>query len=118
MSAIAPRRVRAVTFFPSKVFKIQTSGSGQGGCVSVCVGPSRGVRREGGVVPEPRRPTRRRTMFKRSIALAACALCLCAAAFAQTVTGTLQGTVKDPNGAVVPGATVAIRNVETGQERT
>lgn len=57
-------------------------------------------------------------MLKRSVALAACVLCLCAAAFAQTVTGTLQGTVKDPNGAVVPGANVAIRNVETGQERT
>lgn len=57
-------------------------------------------------------------MFKRSVALAACVLCLYAAALAQTVTGTLQGTVKDPNGAVVPGATVAVRNVETGQERT
>lgn len=56
-------------------------------------------------------------MMKRLIALAACALCLCAAAFAQTVTGTLQGTVKDPNGAVVPGAAVAVRNVATGQER-
>ncbi len=57
-------------------------------------------------------------MIKRLVALAACGLCLCAAAFAQTVTGTLQGTVKDPNGAVVPGAAIAIRNVETGQERT
>jgi outer membrane receptor protein involved in Fe transport len=36
---------------------------------------------------------------------------------AQTVTGTLQGTVSDSNGAVVPGAEVAIRNVDTGQER-
>ncbi len=57
-------------------------------------------------------------MIKRLVALAACVLCLSAVAFAQTVTGTLQGTVKDPNGAVLPGATVAIRNVETGQERT
>jgi len=37
---------------------------------------------------------------------------------AQTVTGTMQGTVTDPNDAVVPRATVTIRNVETGQERT
>ncbi|MCA1635876.1 MAG: carboxypeptidase-like regulatory domain-containing protein, partial [Acidobacteria bacterium] len=37
---------------------------------------------------------------------------------AQTVTGTLQGTISDSNGAVVPGATILIRNVETGQERT
>lgn len=36
----------------------------------------------------------------------------------QTVTGTLQGTVTDANGAVVPNASVVIRNVETGQERT
>jgi Carboxypeptidase regulatory-like domain/TonB dependent receptor-like, beta-barrel len=39
------------------------------------------------------------------------------AASAQTVTGTLQGTVTDSSGAVVPGAQVVIRNVETGQER-
>ncbi|MFN2452814.1 MAG: carboxypeptidase regulatory-like domain-containing protein [Pyrinomonadaceae bacterium] len=37
---------------------------------------------------------------------------------AQTVTGTMQGTVSDTNGAVVPGVTVVIRNTETGQERT
>jgi outer membrane receptor protein involved in Fe transport len=37
---------------------------------------------------------------------------------AQTVTGTLQGTVSDTKGAVVPGAEVVIRNMETGQERT
>ena len=36
---------------------------------------------------------------------------------AQTVTGTLQGTVSDTSGAVVPGVTVAVRNLETGQQR-
>ncbi len=36
---------------------------------------------------------------------------------AQTVTGTLQGTVTDTTGAVVPGAEVVVRNMETGQER-
>ena len=39
-------------------------------------------------------------------------------ATAQTVTGTLRGTVSDSKGAVVPGADVVIRNMETGQERT
>src|SRR5712692_1491107 len=39
-------------------------------------------------------------------------------ASAQTVTGTLQGTVSDMNGAVVPGAEIVIHNAETGQERT
>lgn len=36
---------------------------------------------------------------------------------AQTVTGTLQGTVSDSKGAVVPGVDIVVRNVETGQER-
>ena len=37
--------------------------------------------------------------------------------FAQTVTGTMSGTVADSSGAGVPGVTVTIRNVETGLER-
>ncbi len=40
-----------------------------------------------------------------------------AAASAQTVTGTLQGTISDTKGAVVPGVDVVVRNEETGQER-
>jgi hypothetical protein len=36
----------------------------------------------------------------------------------QTVSGTLRGTVTDANGAVVPDATVVVRNKETGLERT
>jgi outer membrane receptor protein involved in Fe transport len=36
---------------------------------------------------------------------------------AQTVTGTLQGTVTDTTAAPVPGVTIAIRNVETGLVR-
>src|SRR6185503_16926841 len=51
------------------------------------------------------------------IALAVC-FCCGSIAVAQTVTGTLQGTVVDANGAVVTNAEVVIRNVETGQERT
>jgi outer membrane receptor protein involved in Fe transport len=39
------------------------------------------------------------------------------ATFGQTVTGTLRGTVSDSKGAVVAGADVVIRNMETGQER-
>ncbi len=40
------------------------------------------------------------------------------ATHAQTVTGTLQGTISDTRGAVVPGAEVVMRNLETGQERS
>ncbi len=38
----------------------------------------------------------------------------CVAVFAQGVTGTLSGTVKDPQGAVVPGATVTVINEAQG----
>src|SRR5687768_15039794 len=36
---------------------------------------------------------------------------------AQTVTGTMNGTVVDTSGAGLPGVTVTIRNAETGMER-
>lgn len=37
---------------------------------------------------------------------------------AQTVSGTLRGTVTDSNGSVVPNATILVRSTETGLERT
>ena len=37
------------------------------------------------------------------------------AAFAQVTTGRLEGTVTDPQGAAVPGATVKVANTQTGQ---
>ena len=39
-------------------------------------------------------------------------------AFGNTDTGRISGTVKDQNGAIVPGATVTARNDRTGDERT
>ena len=38
--------------------------------------------------------------------------------FAQTTTGTILGTVTDQAGAIVPGATVTIKNIETGVTRS
>jgi uncharacterized coiled-coil protein SlyX len=39
-------------------------------------------------------------------------------AFGQSDTGSLSGTVKDQNGAIVPGATVTAKNERTGEART
>lgn len=48
-----------------------------------------------------------------------CLLILCSVfAVAQTSRGTISGVVKDPNGAVVPGAEVTITNTETTVTRT
>ena len=41
-----------------------------------------------------------------------------AVAAAQSTTGTIQGTVRDNQDAVVPGATVTVRNVQTNATRT
>ena len=46
------------------------------------------------------------------------ALSLSTAVRAQGATGRLSGTVTDPNGAVVANATIAVRNRDTGLERT
>ena len=47
-------------------------------------------------------------------------ICLCVALpmGAQTITGTIQGVVTDPQGASVPGAQVSIKNVATAETRT
>jgi hypothetical protein len=50
----------------------------------------------------------------RSLTFTACLFLLALAAFGQSDRGTITGTVSDPSGAVVAGAPVEIRNVDTG----
>ena len=45
-------------------------------------------------------------------------LLLSVAAFAQTTTGRLVGTVAGADGAVIPGATVVVTDTKTSRERT
>ncbi|MCA1639287.1 MAG: carboxypeptidase-like regulatory domain-containing protein, partial [Acidobacteria bacterium] len=59
----------------------------------------------------------RQTPLFMLIALA-CSLCLGDFAAAQTVTGTIKGTITDVNGAIVVGASVEIVNTETGLTRS
>src|SRR3989442_10475727 len=67
-------------------------------------------------------PTRNHTS-RKFIALSFAAafvlmMTLASHASGQTFRGTILGTVSDPNGAVVPDATVTVKNVGTGIERT
>jgi hypothetical protein len=45
-------------------------------------------------------------------------LCLAGLASAQVSTASVNGVVRDPQGAVIPGATIALRSVETSVEHT
>ena len=63
-------------------------------------------------------------MNRRQLSISLCKrislLCVVAAtAMAQTAgSGTITGTVTDPSGASVPGATVTVHNADTGSDRT
>src|SRR5712671_6672316 len=46
------------------------------------------------------------------------ATAVCAFAQSQATTGNIEGTIVDPNGAVVPNVTVTATNVDTGFEKT
>jgi hypothetical protein len=59
-----------------------------------------------------------RKSFTFLASILAVLLCFSFAAFAQRTTGDIQGTVKDPNGAVVPGASVTVAGKDVGFNRT
>ncbi len=54
----------------------------------------------------------------RKLIFAALATCLSWSAFAQQISGSIRGTVADPTGAAVPGASVSAMQTETGLTRT
>src|SRR5690348_10102556 len=57
-------------------------------------------------------------VWQTSAFLAVILVLACLQVVAQTSVGTILGVVKDSSGAVVPGATVTIQNVETSETRT
>src|SRR5678816_4380117 len=54
----------------------------------------------------------------RTLAVTLCLLLSFTTATAQSSTATLSGTVSDQNGAVIPGANVAVINIAQGFQRT
>jgi hypothetical protein len=62
--------------------------------------------------------TRKQTLLTPTLILVLlCALLASTPAAAQSITGTISGTVTDPTGAVVPGAAVTLVNQRTGDAR-
>src|SRR5580765_5138473 len=59
-----------------------------------------------------------RKTFMRTIAIIAVILFSVIGTVAQTNKGAISGTVVDPNGAAVPGATITVTNTGTGQKQT
>ena len=49
--------------------------------------------------------------------LAVCALAGTAYGQSQAINGTIEGTVKDASGAVLPGVTITVTNTDTGSQR-
>ena len=57
--------------------------------------------------------------FRQPVALTGVALLGLVTLSAQSITtGDIAGTVKDPSGAIVPGATVTLKSTDTGETRT
>jgi len=65
-----------------------------------------------------RESSRRASMRAGVFSLVAAALLVCLPLAAQTFRGTILGSVSDPTGAAISGATVTAKNIATGIVRT
>src|SRR5260370_31672318 len=63
-------------------------------------------------------PRRDHMLKLRLVSLAALCFLSSALVFGQAVNGRIDGSIKDPTGAIVPGATVVIQNIATGIARS
>ena len=63
---------------------------------------------------------KQRLLWRSFIALTTAVLLSCMGhlAFAQSAQGTIVGHVVDPTGAVIPGATIEVKNINTGVVNT
>ena len=59
-----------------------------------------------------------RRSLSHSLLMVLLVIGLSVAAFGQKTTGAIEGTVKDPKGAVVPGASITVTGVDIGYSRT
>ncbi len=64
-----------------------------------------------------RQPQPVKSFFQFMILVLALSL-LATASFGQSDTGRITGTITDQNGAVIPGASILVKNEKTGEERT
>ena len=71
-----------------------------------------------GTNPSPANPSIRRSIPRALACLCAAALLLSVTAFAQVETGQIAGTITDTSGAVVPQATITVRNLASNATRT
>src|SRR5947208_15534883 len=55
-------------------------------------------------------------MLKSLLVCFAVLVALTAALYGQTGVGQIQGTVHDPTGSVIPGATIGLEHIETGNK--
>src|SRR5262249_51265521 len=97
-----------------RVYNVVRDGGDTGRHVRFRTQRSEGMKRRHGA----QIMTRRLSMSRTLVLIAVLVACVCGSATAQSVNGSIQGTVVDQSGAVLPGVTVTVTNTSTGITRT